>query len=222
MSSTSDFFGYLGKAYNSTIDYLGTPNAPASKKNNESSFLNYNTSSNYQNYDVNNPYDNPYRAASSSGKLSWWNTAKDYANKAGQYVSKGADYVRKPLDWLSEGYQSLPEGFQGFVEGKFGLGDKDKPRPEANIPTAKGKRFELGGASSSRARFQTRKAQGFKGANDTYRNNPLAAKLISDAALNKNISQIVAKQLNMASGNNRNISIQQARNAIRTRLSKGA
>ena len=130
-------------------------------------------------------------------------------------------YVRKPLDYLKGGFDALPDPLQEFVRGKLGVGDENKPRPRVDLPTPQGKRFDLSGGSSYRANFQSRQARGFRGAASTYANNPLAMKLINDAALNKKIREVAMRQLNSYSRGRETISIQQARNAIRTRLSKG-
>lgn len=219
-----DAYNIVNKGYTATKTFLDDsflnaqtpyqgPRAPKSTGIDET----YGASS-YQDFSPRSSY-NRYEPPEEG--FSWWNTAKDYAAKAGEYIDKGVGYVRKPLDYLKGGFDALPDPLQEFVRGRLEKSDDD-PRPDRGGSGPQRPRFDLsGGGSSYRANFQSRQARGFRGAASTYANNPLAMKLINDAALNKRIREVAMRQLNSYSRGRETISIQQARNAIRTRLSKG-
>ena len=149
---------------------------------------------------------------------SFWSKAKDYATTAGEYIDKGVGYVRKPLDWLKSGFEALPKPLQDWTKGRLGLTNPTRAR--VNLPTASSKPLNMNFGDSPRANFIRGQNIGFRGAGQTYANDPIAAGLINDAALNERIRAIANEQRYQNQKGTPTIDVAEAKYAINPKLSK--
>ena len=172
----------------------------------------------YQDYAMRDDYG---AALDESAGFNWYDKAMGAYETGKEYFDKGVDYVRKPLDYAKRGYESLPTPFQDFIEGKLGAGRQPKGDGGSRGRRAQAPRFNLGNVGSSgRASFNRRRTNNFQTAINSYKGSPLAQRLMNDAATNDRIRQIASQQLSAMSGTSPNITVNQAKNAIYTYLSR--
>ena len=172
----------------------------------------------YQDYGMSDDYS---ASLEESDGFSWYDKAMGAYETGKEYFDKGVDYIRKPLDLAKRGYDFLPTPFQDFVAGKLGVGRRPKGDGGGRGRRAQAPRFNLGNVGSSgRANFNRRRTNNFQNAINSYRGQPFAQKVMRDAAMNDRIREIASRQLSAMSGTSPNITVNQAKNAIYTYLSR--